>query len=125
MKRSITALGTALVLCLLLSIGLFIRLSVLKLKIAYADGQVAIFDDMKASANLIENPQDLAGKLAYVVNYYPSGSKQAAGTHLDKIVESARSNAIAGIIARLRTATGKDLGVDPQKWLAAYPPNLR
>ncbi len=97
--------------------------TMLKLRVAFADGQIAIFDQMKVSANGTTDPRKLSGQLEYVVNYYPSGSKQVKGTQLDRVVESARSNAIAAIISHLRTATGKDLGTDPQKWLNDYPPS--
>jgi hypothetical protein len=99
------------------------KYTMLKLRLAFADSQVAIFEDMKASANSTTDPQKLSGKLEYIVNYYPSGSKQAKATHLDRIVEAARANSIAVIIARLKTITGKDLGTDPQRWLKEYPPS--
>jgi prepilin-type processing-associated H-X9-DG protein len=99
------------------------KYTMLKLNVAFADGQVAIFEDMKASANGTTDPQQLSGKLEYVMNYYPSGSKQKSGTQLDRIVELARSNSIAVIIGRLRIVTGKDLGNDPKDWVGQYPPS--
>jgi hypothetical protein len=97
------------------------RYTMLNLRIAFGDGQVAIFKEMEASAKSTADP--LSGKLEYVLNYYPSGSKQARGTQLDTVVESARSNAIAALITRLRVTTGKDFGNDPGKWLKEYSPN--
>ena len=99
------------------------KYTMLKLQVAFADGQVAIFEEMEASANSTIDPRQMSGKLEYAVNYYPSGSKQTKGTQLDRIVETARSNSIAAIIARLRTTTGKDFGNDPQQWLKEYPPS--
>lgn len=99
------------------------KYTMLKLKVAFADGQVAIFEEMKASASSTTDPQQLSGKLEYVLNYYPTGSKQVKGTQLDRIVETARSNSIAAIITRLRGVTGKDFGNDPQQWLKEYPPS--
>jgi hypothetical protein len=99
------------------------KYTMLKLRVAFADGQVAIFEEMEASAKGTTDPRQMSGKLEYVLNYYPSGSKQAKGTQLDRIVETARSNSIAAIIARLRTTTGKDFGNDPQQWLKEYPPS--
>jgi len=98
-----------------------VKYTILKVRVAFADGQVAIFEDMKASAASTTDPLTLSGKLEYLVDYYPSGSKQLGGTQLDRVVEAARSNAMAAIIAHLRTATGKDLGNDPQAWLKEYP----
>ena len=97
-----------------------VKYTILSLRVAFATDQVALFEEMKASANVTLDPQKLSGKLDYVVNYYPSGSKQVTGTQLDKIVEAARANAIATIIARMRTSTGKDLGDDAEKWLMEY-----
>lgn len=102
---------------------LAVKYIALKLSVAFADGQVKIFEDMKAAASGTTDPQKLSEQLKYVINYYPSGSKQAIGTQLDRIVETARSNAVAAIIFRLRATTGKDLGSDSWKWLKEYPPS--
>ena len=96
--------------------GLF-KYTMLKLRVAFADGQVAIFEATKASASKTSEPTELSRQLAYVVNYYPSGTKQISGTQIDRIVEAERSDAIRSIIGRLRATTGKDLGDDPQQWL--------
>ena len=61
----------------------------LTLKIAMAEEQVKIFDSMRLKA-LESSPREAAECLEYVQNYYPSGSKQVAGSRLDSIVESAR-----------------------------------
>ena len=100
-----------------------IKYTTLKLRVAFADGQVRIFDGMKVLANSTTDPHKLSVQLEYVLIYYPSGSKQVTGTQLDRVVESARSNAIAEIVARLRATTGKDLGNEPDKWLKEYPPS--
>lgn len=99
-----------------------VKYSLLKVRLAFADDQVAIFEDMKASAAVTTDLKELSSKLEYVVNYYPSGTKQTSGSQLDRIVEAARSNAMDAIIARLRSVTGKDLGNAPQQWLKEYPP---
>jgi hypothetical protein len=59
--------------------------------------------------------------VGYVVGYYPSGSKQVAGSALDEIVESARKSSIRELINRLRISTGRDLGDDPSPWIKEYP----
>ena len=98
------------------------KYTTLKLHVVFADGQVAIFKEMEASAYSTTDPREMTARLEYVVNYYPSGSKQMKGTRLDRIVEAVRSNSIAAIIARLHSTTGKDLGPDPRRWLKEYPP---
>jgi hypothetical protein len=100
------------------------KYTMLKLRVAFADGQVKVFEGMKVLANATKDPRELSGQLEYVLNYYPSGSKQVTGTQLDRVVEVVRSNAIAEIIGRLRTTTGKDLGNEPNKWLTEYPPSV-
>jgi hypothetical protein len=55
--------------------------------------------------------------LEYVVSYYPSGTKQTAGSRLDKIVERARQSTIREMISALRKRSGQDFGDDPQAWL--------
>ena len=113
-----------LILLLCVLAGFFaMKYTTLKLSVAFADGQIRILDEMKASADVTADPHKLSGQLEYVLNYYPSGSKQETGSKLDRVVESARSNAIAAIIDRLRSKTGKDLGNDLGKWLKEYPPS--
>jgi hypothetical protein len=88
----------------------------LVMHVAMADEQIAIFDEMRTQAER-SDPAKATDCLGYVVNYYPSGSKQDKGSRLDKIVESARAHAVAAIIADLRKRSGKDLGDDPQRWI--------
>jgi hypothetical protein len=95
----------------------------LKFHVAFAEDQVSIFEQMVTSSNGASDPHRITGFLAYVVNYYPSGSKQIKDTPLDRIVETSRSNAIAKIVIRLKNVTGKGLGDDPQKWMTEYPPS--
>lgn len=58
--------------------------------------------------------------LDFVVCYYPSGTKQEAGSGLDRTVERVRRSAIRDIIAHLSTLTGEDLGDDPNAWIDRY-----
>jgi len=98
------------------------KYAILKLRVSFAEGQISIFEAMKSSLDNITNPQKLSAELEYVVNYYPSGSKQVRGSQLDRIVEIARANATSEIINRLHAVTAKDLGNDPQRWIKEYPP---
>ena len=97
-------------------IGGFLATLPLRVRIALADEQTAIFDDMRVKAE----PADAAKALDYLeyaLRYYPSGTKQTEGSQLDRIVERARQNALREIIAGLRVKTGKNLGDAPQRWL--------
>ena len=107
--------------CLLafLSVSLFIAYAPLKLRLAFASEQIHIFDEMRDKA-LSSDASGAAGNLEYVVNYYPSGTKQESGSRLDRMVESARSQSVREILAYLRTKTGEDLGTDPDSWIKKY-----
>ena len=98
------------------------KYTMLRMRVDFAEAQVDIFEQMKGSANETTDALKLSGLLEYVVNYYPSDSKQPKGSRLDRVVETARSNAIGAIISRLRTATGKDLGESPEEWFKEFPP---
>jgi len=90
----------------------------LKLRVAFAHGQIDVFDSMRSKA-MNGTPAQAAGYLEYAANYYPSGTKQVPGSRLDVIVETARSNAVREIIGYLRQKTGKDFGDEAQKWIEA------
>jgi hypothetical protein len=110
------------VLCGLLafvSAALFVGYAPLKLRLAFASEQVHIFDEMRDKA-LHSDASGAAGCLEYVVNYYPSGTKQQSGSRLDRMVESARTQSVREILACLRAKTGEDLGADPEPWINKY-----
>lgn len=86
-----------------------------------AEEQVRFFEEMKSKATPCTDPRGLCGYLGAVVQYYPSGTKQASGSRLDRIVETARRNAVAAITARLREITGRPWGDDVERWLREYP----
>jgi hypothetical protein len=92
----------------------------LQLRVAFAEDQIATFETAKHFVEREHQPSRVAAELSYVMHYYPCGTKQLTGTHLDRIVETARSNSVATILTRLRTLTRQDLGEDPERWLAAY-----
>lgn len=91
----------------------------LSIHVAMASEQTNIFDEMRTQA-LQSDPAEATNCLAYVVNYYPSGSKQDVGSHLDRMVERERASAIRDIIAYLRSKTGEDLGENAQAWIEKY-----
>ena len=85
-------------------------------KIRFAAEQTEIFEEMREKAKNA-NADEAAGTLSYVLFYYPSGTKQPAGSPLDVVVERARRSAVREIIALLRTKTGRDFGDEPLDWI--------
>lgn len=95
----------------------------LRVEVALAEEQVRTFDEARIKALNSDVVTEAAGLLDYVQYYYPSGSKQRIGSHLDRMVELARTNASQEIIAYLRLKTGEDLGAKPQAWIEKYSKN--
>jgi hypothetical protein len=120
-KRLTIALGLGCLGFLVLCGCLFWNHGWLKIHVAFASDQTQIFDEMRTRA-LQSDPAGAAGCLQYVVNYYPSGSKQETGSRLDRIVERERAFAVRAIIAHLRAKTGQDLGENPDAWMQKYAP---
>jgi hypothetical protein len=118
-KRLTVALGILCGLLAVLCVCGFITCASLKLSVTFASEQAHIFDEMRDKA-LNSDVSAAAGCLEYVVNYYPSGTKQESGSRLDHMVESARGQAVRQIVAYLRTKTGEDLGPDPESWINKY-----
>jgi hypothetical protein len=118
-KRLVIALSVALLLVLALAGKLFWDAGLLQVRVAFANEQIGIFEDVRVRA-LLADAAGAAGSLDYIVRYYPSGTKQVAGSQLDSIVERARADAIRAIIAHLRAKTGEDLGDNPEKWIQKY-----
>ena len=110
------AVVVAICLLVVLAGTLTYKLGSLSIRLAFADDQTEIFEEMREKA-ISADPYDAAQYLEYAVNYYPSRTKQDSGSRLDPMVERARRSAIREIIAHLRTTTGKDLGDDPQVWI--------
>ena len=94
----------------------------LKIEVALAEEQTRIFEQMRQQA-MEGEPSGAAESLAYVVNYYPSGTKQRQGSRLDKVVERMRSSAVRDIISQLCQKTGEDLGGKPEAWIEKYAKN--
>lgn len=93
----------------------------LTIHVAFASEQTQIFDEERSKA-LQSDAAGAAGSLQYIVNYYPSGTKQQTGSKLDRMVERERTLAERDIIAYLRTKTGQDLGESPEAWIQKYAP---
>ena len=118
MKKATITLSVVALLLLVISVLFAFSYGSLKLRVAFAHGQIDVFDSTRSKA-MNSTPIEAAGYLEYAANYYPSGTKQVPGSRLDVIVETARSNAVREIIGYLRQKSGKDFGDDPQKWVEA------
>lgn len=99
-----------------LGVCLFWNYGVLRIRVAFASEQVQMFEEMRLRA-LQTPPSEAAGCLQYVICYYPSGTKQQAGSSLDRMVERERHRVVSDIIDYLRAKTGEDLGKDPHAWI--------
>lgn len=118
-KRLAIALGVVCVGLLLLCGFLLWSHGWLTIRVAWASEQTKIFDEMRTRA-LQSDAAEAADCLQYVVGYYPSGSKQEAGSRLDRMVERERTLAARDIVAYLRNKTGEDLGESPEVWIQKY-----
>ena len=118
-KRLAIALGVISVGLFVLCGSLFWSYGWLKVQVAFASEQTQIFDEMRTRA-LQSDAAEAVGCLEYVVDYYPSGSKQETGSRLDRMVERERTLAARDIVAYLRTKTGEDLGASPEPWIQKY-----
>ncbi|WP_309714466.1 hypothetical protein [Armatimonas sp.] len=72
---------------------------------------------------LASKKEDWIGSLWWIVNEYPSGTKQIKGSSLDQIVERQRAAAVHEVLAHLRKETGQNFGDDPEAWIAKYTKN--
>lgn len=95
----------------------YFQKAVVDLRLHSADEQTAIFEDMREKVEKSDDPIQGAEFLEYALGYYPSGTKQVAGSPLDQIVERARRTAVREMIEILRKKTGQDFGDDPQRWI--------
>ena len=118
-KRVTLILSIICVALVVLSVSLSVGYAPLKLQLMMASEQVHIFEEMRSRA-LQGSPSDAAGRLEYVVSYYPSVTKQIVGSRLDRLVEQARASVVREILAYLRSKTGEDLGSDAEAWIQKY-----
>lgn len=89
------------------------------LRQALAEEQIVYIQRCRDNALALE-PAEAAEHLRYILDYYPSGTKQREGSVLDRLVESQRKRAVADVIAHLRRKTGEDLGDRPEPWIEKY-----
>ncbi|WP_165249789.1 hypothetical protein [Paludisphaera soli] len=94
---------------------MFVETFVAKAHIVMAEDQTDVFDQMRRQVEEGEGADP--SLLGYVLWYYPSGTKQVEGSHLDRIVERDRQGAVREILAIFRARTGEDFGDDPRRWI--------
>jgi hypothetical protein len=122
LHKKITVLLVLLCTTLLIMGGcLFWNYGWLTIQVDLASEQTQIFEEMRIRA-LQSSAADAAGCLQYIITYYPSGSKQDAGSRLDRIVEREREQAAQEIIGYLKIKTGLDLGDEPTVWIEKFVP---
>jgi hypothetical protein len=119
LKKWVIGLTVTVVGLLVLSGYLFLTNGWLTIRVAWAEGQTAIFEEMLDKA-LHGDAHIAAECLGYVAGHYPSGSKQVPGSRLDRIVERERTRVSRMIIDHLRSKTGQDLGANPNAWIEKY-----
>jgi hypothetical protein len=122
-RRSIWILSALLLLVVGLAGYWYVRHSWLHVQTAFAEEQTLMFEECREKASQCSRPEDITAFIRQTLVYYPSGSKQRTGSHLDGIVERTRRLAVADMIGRLRLTTGLDLGNDPQAWMDRFLEN--
>ncbi len=78
----------------------------IRIRSALAEEQTQFFDEMVQQGFQRKTGEEIAADIEAVRFYYPSGSKQRAGSHLDRMVERARTHAIRELeeqASRLKT----------------------
>jgi hypothetical protein len=111
---------TVIVVLFLLASWFFFAYAIQSIHIGMAKDQSAIFEAMRQKALETHSVKEAIGYLECTIHYYPSGTKQETGSPLDDIVESSRRSAVRDILSRLRNLTNRDLGDDPESWIATY-----
>jgi hypothetical protein len=118
--RSTWILAMSLVFALGLAGYWFVRHGWLHVQAALAEEQTLYFEQAREQGLASSRPEDIVRAIEGALDYYPSGSKQTTGSHLDRMVERARRLAVGDMIGHLRKTTGLELGNDPQKWIERF-----
>ena len=98
----------------------FVRWGYLRVQVALGEEQARMFEECRIEALRSSAPERIVDYIQGAIDYYPSGTKQRVGSHVDRMVELSRQAAIRDMIAHLRVTTGIDLGADPEKWIERY-----
>ena len=119
-RRSVWVLAASLVLAFALAGYWFVRHGWLHVQGALAEEQTLYFEEARDKALQSTRPEEIAQCIKGTLTYYPSGSKQTCGSHLDRMVERARRLTVDDMMRHLRHMSGQDLGNEPQKWLERF-----
>lgn len=119
-RRSTWILAALLVLAFALAGYWFVRHGWLRVQAALAEEQTLYLEEARDNALQSNRPEYIVGCIEGTLNYYPSGSKQTTGSHLDRMVERARRLAVDDMIRQLKSKTGLDLGNSPEKWIERF-----
>lgn len=83
------------------------RYFAIRVRVSLAEEQTRYFQEAVERGIMVGSPQEVDGFIEAIERYYPSGSKQLTGSHLDVMVERARAGAVATLRER-----GKSLPSD-------------
>jgi len=119
-KRWLRRLSILVVAAAICSAYWFVRWGYLRLQVAMGEEQTQMFEECRTMALQSSQADQIAGLIHATIIYYPSGTKQTKGSHLDRMVERGRQSAIRDMIAHLRSISGTDLGSDPQVWINRF-----
>ena len=108
-RHSTWILAVSLVFALGLAGYWFVRHGWLHVQSALAEEQTLYFEEAREQGLKSSRPEDIVGCIEGALNYYPSGSKQTTGSHLDQVVERARRLAVDDMIRHLKNKTGMGL----------------
>ena len=67
----------------------------IRIRVAMAEDQTQFFDEVVQVSVQEKSVDKILSGIEAIKIYYPSGSKQRPGSHLDRMVERARTNAIS------------------------------
>ncbi|QDU59445.1 hypothetical protein Pan216_02730 [Planctomycetes bacterium Pan216] len=118
-KRSIALVGIVVVSLLVYSCWMTSERFWQQMQLLAAYDSYSIFEHARIRA-VSADVDETADQLAYIVGYYPSGTRLAKDSPLDKLVECCRNSAIRELIALLKEQTDKDLGNDPVAWILVH-----
>lgn len=92
--------GIVIVLLVIITCFAWWRYFDISIRVALAEEQTQFFDEMVQQAAHRKTVEELAADIEAIKVYYPSGSKQRVGSHLDRMVERARTAAIGKLEAQ-------------------------
>jgi hypothetical protein len=101
-RRSVWIVLAVLVVAVVLAGNWFVRHGWLRVQVALAEEQTLYFEGARQKALQSSRPEEIVGFIEGTLNYYPSGTKQTAGSHLDRMVERARRLAVEDLIRQLK-----------------------